>query len=806
MDGFLKDIRYGVRSLMKRPALAFIAIITLAIGIGANSAIFSVVNALLIKPLPFPELERIVAIWETQPSRGVVRNEASMANYLDWRAQNQTFEQMGLYRWWSASLTGQDTPERIQGFLVTGNFLDVLGVKPALGRGFAADEDQPGKDSVALLTHGLWQRRLGGDPGIVNKTITLNGVTRTVIGVMPQGFNYPAGVEVLAPLAITPELARSRQMHAYYVVGRLKPDVSVARAQTDLAAIASRLEKEYAESNTGWGIVVYPIVEDAVRLYKAAVLVLMAAVGFVLLIVCANVANLMLARAAGRQKEMALRAALGASRWRLVRQLLTESVMLALVGGALGVLIAYWGVDLLRTLNPGKAAQFAPGWDRLGVNPAVLGFNLGLSLLTGLLFGLAPAWQISKTDLNGALKEGGRQTSSGSHRLRGLLVISEVALSLMLLVSAGLLLRTFLVLLKTEAGFNSKNVMTMRLTLPVAKYKEEAQRAAFYQELVRRVQALPEVESAAAVNYLPLGGSNTSDSFLVEGIPDPPPGQEFLGRYRNCTPDYFRTMGIPVLKGRAFTDQDKPGSPPVIIVNETMAQKYWPGADPIGKRVRFNAPLSEAPWMQVVGVVQDVKHDLQTPVTTDYYLPHAQDVWSSMVFVARTKGDPQAVASNMRQQVWALDKDQPVYDVRTMEEVRAFSVSLYSFSAGSLGIFAVIALLLAAIGIYGVMSYAVTQRTQEIGIRMALGARAADVLKLIVRNGMSLALLGVVAGLAGAFALTRLLQSLLFGVSPTDVATFAIVTFGLLLVALLACYIPARRATKVDPLVALRYE
>jgi putative ABC transport system permease protein len=806
MDSLLKDLRFSFRSLLKRPTLTIIAIITLAIGIGANSAIFSVVNALLIKPLPFPELERIVAIWETQPSRGVVRNEASMANYLEWRAQNQTFEQMGLYRWWSASLTGQDTPERIQGFLVTGNFLDVLGVKPALGRGFAADEDQPGKDSVAILDHGLWQRRFGGDPGIVNKTITLNGVTRTVIGVMPKGFNYPSGAEVLAPLAITPELARSRHMHAFYVVGRLKPDVSVARAQTDLAAIASRLEKEYAESNTGWSIVVYPIVEDAVRLYKAAVLVLMAAVGFVLLIVCANVANLMLARAAGRQKEMALRAALGASRWRLVRQLLTESVMLALVGGALGVLIAYWGVDLLRSLNPGKAAQFAPGWDRLGVNPAVLGFNLGLSLLTGLLFGLAPAWQISKTDLNGALKEGGRQTSSGSHRLRGLLVISEVALSMMLLVSAGLLLRTFLVLLKTEAGFNPKNVMTMRLNLPAAKYKEEAQRAAFYQELVRRVQALPGVESAAAVNYLPLGGSNTSDIFLVEGIPDPPPGQEFLGRYRNCTSDYFRTMGIPVLKGRAFTDQDKPGAPPVIIVNETMAQTYWPGADPIGKRVRFTAPLDKAPWMQVVGVVKDVKHQLQSPVTADYYLPHAQDVWSSMVLVARTKVEPLSLASDMRQQVWALDKDQPVFDVQTMEQVRAFSVSLHSFSAGSLGVFAVIALLLAAIGIYGVMSYAVMQRTQEIGIRMALGARAADVLKLVVRNGMTLALLGVVAGLAGAFALTRLLQSLLFGVTPTDAITFAVVTFGLLLIALLACYIPARRATKVDPLVALRYE
>ncbi|MCM3870778.1 MAG: ABC transporter permease [Pyrinomonadaceae bacterium] len=806
MDSFIKDIRYGIRSLMRRPTLTIIAIITLAIGIGANTAIFSVVNSLLIKPLPFPELDRIVAIWETQPSRGVVRNEASMANYLDWRNQNQTFEQMGLYRWWSASLTGQDTPERIQGFLVTGNFLDVLGVRPALGRGFANDEDQPGKDGIAILSHGLWQRRFGADAGIVNKTITLNGVTRTVIGVMPQGFNYPAGVEVLAPLVVTPELAGRRQSHSYYVVGRLKPGMSVDRAQTDLGAIAARLEKEYAESNTGWGIVVYPIVEDAVRLYKMAVLALMAAVGFVLLIVCANVANLMLARAAGRQKEMALRAALGAGRWRLVRQLLTESVMLALVGGALGVLIAYWGVDLLRTLNPGKAAQFAPGWDRLGVNPAVLGFNLGLSLLSGLLFGLAPAWQISKTDLNGTLKEGGRQTSSGSHRLRGLLVISEVALSLMLLVSAGLLMRTFLVLLKTEPGFNPSNVMTMRLTLPAAKYKEEAQRSAFFQELVRRVQSLPGVESAAAVNYLPLGGSNSSDSFLVEGIPDPPPGQYFLGRYRNCTPDYFRTMGISVLKGRAFTDNDRAGAPPVIIVNETMAQMYWPGADPIGKRVRFNAPLTEAPWMQVVGVVKDVKHELKTPVTADYYLPNAQDVWNSMVLVARTSVDPLSLASDMRQQVWSLDKDQPVFDVQSMDQVRAFSVSLYSFSAGSLGVFAVIALVLAAIGIYGVMSYAVMQRTQEIGIRMALGARAADVLKLVIRNGMALAIIGVVAGLAGAFALTRLLQSLLFGVTPTDALTFVVVTFGLLLTALLACYIPARRATKVDPLVALRYE
>jgi putative ABC transport system permease protein len=806
MDSLLRDFRFSARSLLKRPALTIIAVVTLAIGIGSNSAIFSVVNALLLKPLPFSELERVVAVWENQLSRGVEHNEASMANFLDWRAQNHTFEQLGLYRWWSTNLTGLETPERIQGFLVTANFLDVLGVKPAMGRGFLADEDQPGKDPVVILTHGLWQRRFGADPNIVNKTITLNGISRSVIGVMPQGFKYPRGADVLAPLTITPELARSRQSHSYEIVGRLKPNVTLGSAQADLSTIAARLEKEYAESNTGWGVVVYPIIEDTVRLYKTAVLVLMAAVGFVLLIVCANVANLMLARAAGRQKEMALRAALGASRWRLVRQLLTESVILALIGGALGVLIAYWGVDLLRAANPGDAAKFAPGWDQLVVSLPVLGFNLGVSLLSGFLFGLAPAWQISKTDLNGALKEGGRQTSSGSHRLRSLLVISEVALSLMLLVSAGLLMRSFVSLLKTNPGFSPDNILTMHLSLPAAKYKEDEQRVSFYSELVSRVRALPGVESAALVNYLPLGGSNSSDAFLIEGVAEPPPGQEFVGRYRVCTPSYFETMSIPILKGRAFTQQDRADAPPVIIVNETLARRFWPTTDALGKRMRFFGPPEKNPWIQVVGIVPDVRHELNLPVTPDYYLPHAQDPWNSMVLVAKTKVEPLALAASIRQQVWSLDKDQPVFDVRSMEQVRALSVSLYSFSSVSLGIFAVIALLLAAIGIYGVMSYAVTQRTQEIGIRMALGARAADVLKLVVRDGMALALIGVVAGLAGAFALTRLLRSLLVGVTPTDLVTFTMVTLGLLSVALLACYVPARRATKVDPLVALRYE
>ncbi len=806
MDSLLRDLKFSARSLLKRPALTIVAIVTLALGIGANTAIFSIVHALLIKPLPFPDPENIVALWDRMPDRGVERNEVTVANYLDWRAQNKSFEHLGIYRWWSANLTGGESPERIQGFQVTPNFLDIVGVKPVFGRGFLAEEDQPGKDSVALLSYSLWQRRFGADPNIVNKTISTNGVTRTVIGVLPPGFNYPKGAEIYAPIALTPEVSGNRGNHSYLGIGRLKQGVSLAGAQADLDAIAAQLEKQYPESNTGRGVVIYPILEDTVRMYSTALWVMMAAVGFVLLIGCANVANLMLARAAGRQREIALRTALGASRLRIIRQLLTESVLLGVAGGCLGILVAYWSLDLFRTANPGEAARFAAGWNQLGISLPVLWFTLLLSVLSGVLFGLAPAWQLSKPDLNSSLKEGARQTTSGSHRLRSLLVISEVALSLMLLVSAGLLIPSFLQLVKTDAGFNSENLLTMSLVLPVAKYKEEPQRAAFYSDLVNRVKALPGVESAAAINHLPLGGSNSSSSFLIEGLPTPPPGQEFVGRYRNCTPDYFQTMGIGVLQGRAFNERDKAGAPLVIIVNETLARKYWPATDPIGKRMRFNGPIEENPWMQVVGVVKDVRHELNLPITPDYYTAHAQDAWPSMVLVAKTRVEPAAMAAPIRQQVWAIDKDQPVFDVKTMREVRAVSLTLYSFSSVMLSIFAGVALLLAALGIYGVMHYAVTQRTQEIGIRMALGARAIDVLKLMVRNGMAMAVIGVVAGLAGAYGLTRLMSSLLFGVTPTDLVTYSLVTATLLLVAFLACYIPARRATKVDPLVALRYE
>ncbi|HEU4873447.1 MAG TPA: ABC transporter permease [Pyrinomonadaceae bacterium] len=806
MESLLGDIRYALRNLLRRPGFTLIAVVTLAVGIGANTAIFSAIHSLLLNPLPFPELDRVVAIWDKLPSKGVMHNEVTVANYLDWQSQTQSFEHLALYRWWNANLTGIDPPERIQGFMVTANYLDALGMKPIMGRNFFAEENQPGKDAVAIITHSLWQRRFGGDPNILNKTITINSVVRTIVGVMPEHFNFPKGGEVYAPLAMTPELMKSRGYHSYYVVGRLKPGASVEGSQAEIDNIMARLEQQFPETNKGWGSTVFPIVADSVRLYDTALWVMMAAVGFVLLIACANVANLMLARASGRQREIALRTALGASRWRIVRQLLTESVIVALIGGALGMLIGFWGIDALRAANPGDAAKFAPGWYQLGINFPVLMFTVGLSLFSGIVFGLAPALQVSKPNLNDSLKEGSRQTSGSSHRLRSSLVVLEVALSLMLLVGAGLLGRSFLSLLKTDPGFNPDNVITMSLVLPVAKYKDEPRVAAFYQDLLQRVKANPGVESAAFVNFLPLGGANASDSYLVEGVPEPVPGQEYDGRYRVATPDYFRTMGISLVRGRGFTDQDKAGATRVVVVNETLARKHWPGEDAIGKRIRFYGPLEQAPWLEIVGVVRDVKHELNIPIEPEYYLPHAQDSWVSMVLVARTSVDPTSLAPALRQHVWAIDKDQPVFGVKTMQEVRSSSVAIYSFSSVMLGIFAVVALLLASVGIYGVMAFAVTQRTQEIGIRMALGARTADVLKLVVKHGMKLALVGMLIGLGGSWAITRFLEKMLVGVEPTDLLTFSVVSVFLLLAAFVACYLPARRATKVDPLVALRYE
>jgi len=805
MNTLWQDLRYGARMLIKKPGFTLIAVVTLALGIGANTAIFSVVNALLLRPLPFDDLDRIVAVFERRSD--APRNEAAAGNYFDWQAQNQVFESIGMYRWWAANLTGVETPERVQGFMITANLFDALGAQPALGRRFTPEEEQPGQDGVVILNHGFWQRRFGGDPGVVGRTIHFDGTPRTVVGVMPPEYNFPPGGEMLAPLALTPQQKQSRRNHTYLAVARLKPGVSIEQARADLDAIAARLERQYPQTNAGWGAAVFPLLDHTVRQYSQALLVLLGAVGFVLLIACANLANLMLARATGREKEMAIRAALGARRHRIVRQLLTESVVLAVIGGAAGILLALWGTEALKSAMPGEIVSFIPGWMNIGIDAQALAFTLGLSLLTGIAFGLVPALAASRPDLNATLKEGGK-SSAGSHRrrLRSALAIAEIAISLALLVGAGLMVKSFLRLINTDPGFKPENTLTMELLLPRAGYAEEARRAGFFRQLLERIEALPGVEAAGVVSHLPLGGSNASAGFLIEGRPEPPPGQGNDGRYRVCSPRYFEALGIRLLRGRAFTEQDRAGAAPVVIVNETLARQHWPNEDAVGNRIRFTGDPAQNLWMTIVGVTRDVKHTLDTEVKPEYYLPHAQDAWRSMSLVARAKGEPMALAPAIRREALALDKDQPVFLIRTMEQVRAQSVLVQRFAAIALGLFAALALVLAVVGIYGVMSYAVAARTHELGIRLALGARPVDVLMLALKQGLTLTLVGVAIGLAVAFALTRLMSKLLFDVSVTDPLTFVGTALLLTFVALLACWIPARRATKVDPMTALRCE
>ncbi len=805
MQILLQDLRYGARMLVQKPGFTLIAVITLALGIGANTAIFSVVNALLLRPLPFDNLDRIVAVFER--TSDAPRNEAAAANYFDWQAQQSVFEHIGMYRWWGANLTGVEMPERVQGFLITASLFDVLGARPALGRGFTPEEEQPGQDRVVILNHGFWQRRFGGDPGIIGRAVSLDGVTRTVVGVMPPEYNYPPGGEILAPLALTPQQKQSRRNHTYLGVARLKPGVSLEQARADMDTIAARLEQQYPQTNTGWGAAVFPLLDHTVREYRQALLVLLGAVGFVLLIACANLANLMLVRATGREKEIAIRAALGAHRRRIIRQLLTESVVLAVIGGAMGSLLALWGAETLKSAMPDWFAPFIPGWMKIGIDAQALVFTLALSLLTGVAFGLAPALAASRPDLNATLKEGGKSSASfHRRRLRSALAIAQIAISLVLLVGAGLMVKSFLRLITTDPGFNPENVLTMELLLQRARYGEEAQRGDFFRRLLERVEALPGVETAGVVSHLPLGGSNASAGFLIEGRPEPPPGQGFDGRYRVCSPRYFEALGIRLLRGRAFTEQDQEGAMPVVIVNDTLARRHWPNDDAVGNRIRFTGDPARNPWMTIIGVVRDVKHTLDGEVRPEYYLPHAQDAWGSMSLVVRAKAEPMALAPAIRNEVRALDNDQPVFLIRTMEQVRAQSVLVQRFAAVALGLFAALALILAMVGIYGVMSYAVAARTHELGIRLALGARPGDVLRLVLRQGLTQTLVGVAIGLTAAFALTRLMSRLLFAVSATDPLTFVVTPLLLTLVALLAALVPARRAMKVDPMVALRYE
>jgi putative ABC transport system permease protein len=806
MNTLLQDLRYGARMLLKAPGFTLVAVITLALGIGANTAIFSVVNAVLLRPLPFENPDRLMTVWENNLKQGQDHGSVGGANFTDWKNQNQVFESLAAYFNWNYNLTGGDEPQRLRAVVVSGDFFQTLASVAAAGRALAPEDDQEGKDDVIVLSHAFWQSRFGASREIIGQTIMLNGRGHTVVGVMPPSFHFPdERVDIWRPMAMSAQQAQNRQGKWLSVIGRLKTGVSIEQASAEMNTIARQLEQQYPDANAGSGVQLLPLHEEIVGKISSLLLILLGAVGFVLLIACANIANLLLARASSRQKEIAVRAALGASRRRLISQFLTESLLLAVMGGVLGLLIALWGSDALIALSPGNI----PRLQEAGMDGRVLGFTLLLALLTTLIFGLAPAWQASKPDLNEVLKEEGRGASSGSGRsLRSLLVVAEVAVSVVLLVGAGLMIKSFIQLQSVNAGFDPHNLLTMEVTLPPARYGQNQQQIAFFQQALEQIKTLPGVESAGAVQDLPFKFNAMSFPVTLEDQPARPAAEQPKAVYRAVTDDYFRTLGIPLLKGRWFTAQDDQNTLPVVIINQAMASRFWPDQDPLGKHIRFGE--ANDPAYAIVGVVGDIKHmGLDADEGAVMYQPHAQKRFGWlrwMTVVVRTNEEPMSLAAAVRSRIQEIDKDQPVYNVATMEQLLTKSIAQPRFSTLLLGVFALLALALTAIGVYGVVSYTIAQRTREIGIRMALGAQVRDVLRLVIGQGLKMVLLGVALGLSGAGVLSHVMKSLLFGVSATDPAIFAIISVLLTGVALLACYLPARRAAKVDPMVALRYE
>ena len=795
MDHLIQDLRYGTRTLLKSPGFTAVAVLTLALGIGANTAIFSVVDTLLLRPLPLKDPGRLVLVRDTQP--GVDNAPASYPEYLDWKERSKTFEALGAFFNTTFSLTGKGEPEELPALRISAGLFPMLGLFPAQGRGFRPEEEKPGAERVALISHALWQRRFDASPSVLGTPIALAGEPYTVVGVMPPGIAFGRHPDVYIPLRLDEKRA-PRGLHFMTVLGRLRSGPDLTRARAEVESMAARLR---AEAVTRHGIVITPLQEQMVGDTRPALLVLFGAVGLVLLIACANVANLLLARAASRQKEIAIRRAVGASRSRLIRQLLTESLVLSLVGGGLGLLLAWWGVDLLVS-----AGARLPRIEEIRIDGTVLAFTAGVALLTGLLFGLAPALQASSADFHESLKEGGRQTGlgSGRQRLRSLLVVSEVALSLVLLIGAGLLIRSFVSVLDNDMGFDPSRVLALDLSLPLSSYGEPEKQAAFFKELLARVNRLPGVKGAAVVSHLPLGGNNTNSGLLIEGRTWPR-DELPLADDRLVSADYFRVLGIHLVRGRTFTPRDVESSLHVAVINESLARRFFSHTDPIGKRIDMQWKTSG--WQEIVGVVGDIKHDgLDLPSEPAVYVPYLQTPDSGMTLVVRATGDPLGLVGAVRAQVYGVDRNQPVSRVRTMEELVAESVGPRRLSMSLLSGFASLALFLAAVGIYGVMSTSVAQRTHEIGVRMALGARRSDVMRLVVGQGAKLTLAGLGLGLAAALPLTRLLSVLLFGVSATDPLTFCGVSFLLTAVALLACYLPARRASRVDPMAAIRCE
>ena len=804
MKALLKDLQYGLRTLLKRPGFFVVAVLTLGLGIGANSAIFSTVNAVLLRPLSFPDSESLVLLEGEHTRQGISQSNMSVPDIVDWQNQNQTFEQIAGFVAGGVLMMSNDETERVLAAGVSGDFFALMRANAVLGRTLQPDDARKGYDDVAVLSYGLWQKRFGGDPSVIGTKVMISGDNTTIVGVMPNGFEFPQQAELWFPFPL--DASSERRDNRYLnVVGRLKPGVTVEQAQADINAIDQRLGQAYVETNAGWSTRVTNLRERTVTGLKTSLLVLLGAVAMVLLIACANVANLLLARVSTRQKEMAVRTALGASRWRIVRQLLTESILLSIIGGVVGFGLSVWLTRLLIAVSPANTPRF----DEIGIDRRVFLFTLGITLLTGLVFGVMPALQASKLDLNQNLKESGRRGSGGErhNRLGSLLIVSEIALSFMLLVGAGLLVKSFMRLSDVSPGFNANNILTMRIGLTPGKYKQGEPRAQLFSQAVEKIKAVSGVQSAGGVLFMPLGGDTLSvgRSYIREGRPFTPE-ESANAAYHVITPDYFKTLQVPLTAGRTFTNQDNNNSPKVVIINESMARLAWPGQSPVGKRITIWR--DEKFPREVVGVVGDTKASLHSDVGAQMYVPYAQDAtWGSLTFVIRTTtSDPTSLAPAVRNEIRSLDKSLPVYNVKTMDDVLAASVADRRTSMLLFSTFAVVAMLLSMIGIYGVTAYYVTQRTHEIGIRMALGAQLRDVLSLVLKRGVTLALIGLAVGLAGALTLTRLLATLLFGVKPIDVLTFAAVSIGVIVVAVIACYIPARRATKVDPLVALRYE
>lgn len=816
-----QDIKYGARMLLKNPGVTIIVIIALALGIGANSAIFSVVNAVLLRPLPYEESDRLVFL--NEKSSKLDEMSISYPNFTDWRNQNQTFEKMGVYNRASYNLTGSGEAERIVTGQMSADLFSVLRVNPLIGRVYNNEEDKPGGTPVVVLSYALWQRRFGGQAGVINQAITLNGRSYTIIGVMPETYAYPSRVEMWVPVGQLSDQTswQSRGNHpGLYGVARLKPGVTFEQAEADMNNVAANLAQQYPDSNSGTSIRLRSLIEIFVSDVRRALWVIFGAVGFVLLIACANIANLLLARATARKKEMAIRTAVGASRWRIVRQLLTESLLLSLIGGGIGLALARWGIDLILYVSPNAI----PRSREIGLDWTVLAFTIGVSFLTGILFGLIPAIQAGEVDVHETLKETGRGTT-GRQWLRSSLVVVEVATTLVLLIAAGLMIRSFYLLQKVNPGFSHEHLTSFSVSLPQKKYSTEEQRSSFYNRLMENIRALPGVESSAAASGLPLGNNGWQTSFMVDGQPPPKPEQMPLMEACLVTPDYFKAMNIPVLRGRVFTDRDdrshlagkdlsklndiqrSMAGLTKIVIDEQFAQRHWPGEEAVGKRVKMGQE-PDAPVLEVLGVVGRVKMESlnQNSDRVQGYFAFNQVPQGGMTVIIKGASDPNQLISSVRNAVKEIDPDQPIYSPRTMDDIRAESVAPERLNLTLLSLFGGLALVLAMVGIYGVMSYSVTQRTHEIGIRMAIGARPLDVFKMILGHGMKLALIGVGIGLLLAFGLTRLMETMLFGVQPTDAMTFAGISILLITIALLACYLPGRRATKVEPTVSLRYE